>query len=198
MSEPLPFVAFADPGGTVCGLAVGDAPLIGTDVPDPAAGEVAGALADAGSAFRAITIADLPAVSGTLPHPAGADSLRLAVALFGERSFALSGLRPRRARGHDRDEIQAVVYEAGEARPVEDPRVSVTFAGTGDPRRVGLELWLQESEDGTFEFPRRAAGEIHSGPVELQSSAVTGVAHPVQWRSRGEDGSGWFAVLRAR
>ena len=138
-------------------------------------------------------------IAGTAPAPAaGADSLRVALAWFPDgRAFALQALRPAKAKGHDRDEVAALVVEEGVAAPVEDPRLSVTFGKDGLPRRVGLELWLPRADD-VPEYARRAAGEIDDDGFELGDGGMSVSGRRVSWRSRGQAGPGIFLVIRPR
>ncbi len=78
----------------------------------------------------------------------GRDSLRLFAAWFpAGHEIALVSARPRGAKGHDRDSVDVVAR--GEEHPlVIDPRLSTTYDDAGAPRRVGLELWLGDEEDG--------------------------------------------------
>jgi hypothetical protein len=144
-----------------------------------------------------LRVEDEGAVLGAPPYPHGGESLRIAVALLpAGRTLALAALRPGRAKGNDRDEIEAVVHEDDETRLVDDPRFSVTLDGGGAPRRVGLELWLTRGEgENEHQYARRAAGEVAGEPLEQELDGVHAVAHPIQWRSAGETGSGWFVVL---
>lgn len=202
MSEPVPFVAFASPDGSGWGLALGGGQTLDPELEPELTGEITPLLAatDPGlAAATPATVGGAPALTGTVPNPRDGDSLRLAVALFDHgRALGLSALRPRRARGHDRDVIEAVVYEDGASPPVDDPRLSVTLGAGGVPQRVGLELWLAPAEDEGYDFPRRAAGEILQPALELGLDEFRATAHRVRWRSRGEDGSGWFVLMRAQ
>ena len=198
MSEPLPFVAFAAPDGSGWGLALGAARALDPDLRPEVTDEVDRLMSAAGE-LTAGTVNDGPALSGILPELPPGSSLRLAVALFEHaRVFGLSALRARRARGHDHDEINAMVQEESASRPVDDPRLSVTLDAASHPRRVGLELWLAPAEEEGYDFARRAAGEVESPATPLELREHTAAAHRVRWRSRGEDGSGWFVIVRGR
>jgi hypothetical protein len=202
VSEPLPFVAFAAPDGSGWGLALGPERVLDPGLRPEVADELPRLMSAAGE-LTALTVNDVPALSGTLPELQRGSSLRLAVALFDHgRVFGLSALRPRRARGHDQDEYQALVQEEGAAWPVDDPRLSVTSDAAARPLRVGLELWLapaeEQSDEPTYDFPRRAAGQVEPAGTELVLGELTATAHRVRWRSRGEDGSGWFVIVQAR
>ena len=224
MPESLRVIAFAVPDGSRAGLALEDRLVFAPDDPTDAAAEIE-LEADAATVrsgertlratLRGTAEADLRggqlegeddtgAIAGTVPAPDSGESLRLAVAVFpGARMFGLAARRPRRAGGHDRDELTALVVEADAARAVEDPRLSVTLDARDVPRRVGLELWLAteiEDEDGAerYEPPRRAAGEVSGPPVGFDVAGLAAAAHPVRWRSRGDDGFGWFVLVHGR
>ena len=83
---------------------------------------------------------------------ADVESLRDLSAWFGEGgSYGLLALRPRKAKGHDRDAIlSAVLAPAGEQpeAPVEDGRLSTSQRPDGALVRAGLELWLEPPEPG--------------------------------------------------
>ncbi len=226
MPEPLPLFAFATPDGSRAGLALGDRFVATPDGPAEATAEVelgedAATLRAGELTLRAALRRPAPgelgagpldgdgeagAVAGAVPAPDRGESLRLATAVFpGARAFGLAARRPRRARGHDRDELAALVVEAEVPRPVEDPRLSVTLDGHGVPLRIGLELWLaieppedEEAEAEPYEPPRRASGEVSDSPARFTVSGVSAEAYPVRWRSRGEDGFGWFVLVGGR
>lgn len=133
------------------------------------------------------------------------ESIRVAAGwLAGADGFALCALRPEGAAGQDADAVSAAVFEAGEALPIAEPRLSTVYGHDGVPVRAGLELWLQEpdeleDEDGSpRQFPRRAAGEalgaaalLEVGPLELR-------AEQFRWHLRGEDAAGVYLLARRR
>lgn len=106
----------------------------------------------------------------------------------------LSSLRPRGAKGHDRDVVAAAVFEPGGIRPVADPRLSTTYAADGHPIKVGLELWI-ELEDSDEQYPRRVAGEMLGPSAAWSGPAVNLEAYLVGCRSRGEEGIGVYAIV---
>jgi hypothetical protein len=145
----------------------------------------------------------------TARTPADAfDSIRAVSGWFGpEAGFSVVAVRPRRGRGHDRDLIDGAVFEAGEAVVVAEPRLSSTYRANGRPARAGLELWLtavedagEDVDDGSTQFPRRAAGEA------LGPAAVAAVAEPglelltelFRWHLSGNDGAGVYRFVRRR
>jgi len=127
-----------------------------------------------------------------------ADSLRAAYAWFSaEDALALTARRPGEAKGQDRDAVTAMVFEDGVAVAVADPRLSTTYAEDGAPLRAGLELWL-EGEEGTKEYPRRAAAEALGGAVRVGLDGLHVSAHAMRWQSRGQVGDGVYLLVRGR
>jgi hypothetical protein len=126
------------------------------------------------------------------------DSLREVFVWFGpDDGLALSAVRPRGAKGHDRDLLAAAVFDPAGAVVVADPRLSTTYTASGRPARVGLELWL-EQDDSEEQYPRRAAGEAVGASAGGQLGAVTLEAHLMRCRSRGEEGIGVYLLARPR
>jgi hypothetical protein len=128
-------------------------------------------------------------------EPSRYDSIRDVSGWFEpDEGFALTALRPRRARGHGKDVIVAAVLDATAGKAVADPRLSTTYNGAGIPSRAGLELWLDDDE--REQFPRRAAGEsvgvgtaVHDRTSELRAELM-------HWHARGRDGSGVYLLAR--
>jgi hypothetical protein len=121
---------------------------------------------------------------------AGIESLRLLGTWFpAGHEIALLSSRPRGAKGHDRDSIGVVAR--GEEHPlVLDPRLSTTYDAHGEPRRVGVELWLGDDEDGD-QWPRRVAAAATGSHVDATAFS----AHALRCVSRGEAGAGVYALL---
>jgi hypothetical protein len=143
---------------------------------------------------------DLPGRRGSRPELdlARLDSVRDVAAWFGSGDgLALTSLRPRGAKGQDRDVVSAGVFEHGAAIAVSDPRLSTTYTADGHPIRVGLELWL-DAEESDEQYPRRAAGERTGGSVALQRAGLELEAYALRCRSRGEEGVGVYVLARAR
>jgi hypothetical protein len=134
------------------------------------------------------------------------DSLREVMAWFGPGdALALTSLRPRRTKGHDRDLATTVLLEDGCALPVQEPRLSTTYAPDGAPARASLEMWLEEPEpvqgDDSEEliaqhFPRRAAGERVGPATRLGAAGLEVQAEPFRWHMRGLEGTGVYALAR--
>jgi hypothetical protein len=153
---------------------------------------VRGTVAD-GSAIdclgrRATTIANLRDL----------ESIRDVSAWFApDEGVALTALRPRKARGHNRDLIAAAVLDAAAVAHVPDPRLSTTYDAEGRPARVGLELWLEE-QDGEQQYPRRAAGEAAGSPASASDDGHDVIAQALRCHSRGSEGTGVYLLVRPR
>jgi hypothetical protein len=135
--------------------------------------------------------------------PSGLDSFRyLAGWLTPEAGFALSALRPSKARGHSADILSAAVRDDPPAPPVVDPRLSTTYSDAGLPSRAGLELWLsQEDQEGpddedSAHYPWRAAGEAAGPGLEWSQDRFKLHAVPMRWHSHGREGSGVYALVQ--
>lgn len=127
----------------------------------------------------------------------GIDSVRRVTAwwLDPDGGIALVAVRPRKAKGHGRDEISAAVLDAGGATVVADPRLSTTYGADGAPARAGLELWLDGEEEGQ-QYPRRAAGESVSAGTRVAEAGIELWAELFRWHSRGRDGAGVYLLAR--
>jgi hypothetical protein len=111
--------------------------------------------------------------------------------------LALTALRPRGAKGHDRDVVTASVFEPTGPLVVADPRLSTTYAADGHPTRVGLELWL-EQDDTQEQYPRRAAAEPLGAAAAWSQPALELEAYFLRCLSRGEEGLGVYVLGRTR
>jgi hypothetical protein len=124
------------------------------------------------------------------------DSVRQVLAWFApDDGIALCARRPRGAKGHDRDAVAATVLEPEGPVAVADPRLSTTYAGSGQPARVGLELWLTEEEN---QFPRRVSGEALGVDTDGQTSDLVAGLQAFRCHSRGRDGAGAYVLVRPR
>ncbi len=124
------------------------------------------------------------------------DSLRLLGSWFpAGHEVALLAARPKGAKGQDRDVITAVAR--GEEHPlVLDPRLSTTYDERGDARRVGVELWLGESDDEDSEqWSRRVAGIATGSNVVGNAAGTVLSARALECVSRGELGAGVYLLL---
>jgi len=164
---------------------------------------------------------DIGGVRSAAPVAGDLDSLRLFGTWFpAGHEIALVSARPRGGKGHDRDSVGVVAR--GEEHPlVIDPRLSTTYDAHGAPRRVGLELWLGDDEDGD-QWPRRVAGAATGSHVNgalgghalgalgghaLSGSSRRGAAgdaagvaldaYAFQCVSRAEPGAGVYLLLRS-
>jgi hypothetical protein len=117
------------------------------------------------------------------------DALRGVTALFDEENALLAlARRPRGAIGHGQERITAWLLASGEARRVEDARISTVYDGDGRQRTAGLELWLP-GED----FPRRASGTAASGTtLSLEGLRVN--AAIFSWHMEGREGAGAYEL----
>ena len=124
------------------------------------------------------------------------DSVRQVLAWFApDDGVALSSRRPRGAKGHDRDAVLAVVLEPEGPVAVAEGRLSTTYAQSGVPERVGLELWLTDEEN---QFPRRVAGEALGAAADGQAIDLAVGLHAFRCHSRGRDGAGAYLLARPR
>jgi hypothetical protein len=110
-----------------------------------------------------------------------------------EAALTLLALRPHGAQHHDDDLVAATLFDLDGWVSVADPRLSTTYADSGDPLRTSLELWIG---DGDNEFPRRAAGEVSGPGAELTSGELSLRVAPLRCHSRGQDGAGVYVLAR--
>jgi hypothetical protein len=128
-------------------------------------------------------------------EPSRYDSVRDVSAWFEpDEGFALTAVRPRKARGQSKDVISAAVLDATAGKAVADPRLSTTYNGDGAPSRAGLELWL--GDDESEQFPRRAAGESVGVGTTATDERLELRAELMRWHSRGRDGAGVYLLAR--
>ena len=124
-------------------------------------------------------------------------SVRQIAAWFGpDDGFALMALRPVAAKGQDQDIVSAVMFAASEPGAVSDPRLSTTYAETGEPLRAGVELWIQDGDDPDRQFPRRAIGEATHAPIRWTVDGLALEAQPFHWHAGGRDGPGIYLLGR--
>ncbi len=123
-------------------------------------------------------------------------SVRRVCAWFGSgHAIALLALRPRKAKGHNRDLVTAALLDAGAATVVAEPRLSTTYTADGVPARAGLELWLNNDEDGE-QYPRRAAGEAVGPGAPVRDEGLEVRAELFRWHRRGEEGAGVYILAQ--
>jgi hypothetical protein len=117
------------------------------------------------------------------------DALRGVSALFDPENAVLAlARRPRGAIGHGQEQVVAWLVSAGEARLVDDARISTVYDGEGRQRTAGMELWMP-GED----FPRRASGTAVAGTT-LSLDGLRVNAAVFSWRMDGRDGAGAYEL----
>jgi hypothetical protein len=126
----------------------------------------------------------------SVPSWSELDAIRSLSALFDPDTALLAvSRRPRGARGHGDELVEAGLLVAGELLAVEDARVSTVYDGEGRQRSAGVELWLP-GED----FPRRAFGVVASGTsLDLEGLRVN--AAVFEWRMDGREGAGSYDLM---
>jgi hypothetical protein len=126
---------------------------------------------------------------------AEADSARMLFASFpDDRLIGLLAVRPVKAKGQDGDELAVSCLGEPSGNQVFDPRLSSTFGGDGRLRRVGVELWLGESEDSDL-HSLRVAGESLPAVARLDLGDVVVRAQPFLAHSRGQSGIGVYVLI---
>lgn len=134
---------------------------------------------------------------GTTLGAGGFGSMRDVAVWFEQGDgMSLAAFRPAGAKGHDSDVVSASVLGAESAGPVEDPRLSTTYAGDGWVSRAGLELWLGGEEDQ--QMLRRAAGEAVGARASASSADLELQAALFRWHSGGRDGTGVYLLANRR
>jgi hypothetical protein len=110
----------------------------------------------------------------------------------------LVSLRPRNASGHGDDILTAALFEPGSTRAVAEPRLSTTYTATGAPSRMSLELWLDDDEEETGRYPRRAAGEATGARARFDRGELSIDAELLRCTSHGRQGAGVYLIVRAK
>lgn len=118
------------------------------------------------------------------------DLVRTVAALMDERNaFIALAKRPRGAEGHGKEKVTGVLLVDGEARTVEDVRISTVYDGGGRQRSAGLELWVKGEE-----YPHRGSGAAVAG----SSLDLTGLSVQVamfRWRLDGREAVGGYELM---
>jgi hypothetical protein len=123
-------------------------------------------------------------------------ALRAVSGWFGDADgVAVLAARPRKARGHDSELLDAVLLDDGVPVHVSEPRLSSTYTAAGVPARVGLELWLGE-EDDADQYARRAAAEAIGRAAACPDPQLR--AELLRWRMQGRVGVGVYELLETR
>ena len=119
-------------------------------------------------------------------------SARLVSGWFGpDEAFILLALRAATAIGHESDLVAATLFDPEGWVPVDDPRLSTTYAESGLPSRANLELWIGEGDN---EFPRRVAGEAAGDGAVLSTEEAELRVIPLRCHSRGREGTGVYVL----
>jgi hypothetical protein len=95
------------------------------------------------------------------------------------------------ASSHADEARWAAALDAERVRKVEDPRLSTTTDAEGRPRRAGLELWIEGSDEYPFRGngERLAGGALDLGPLRLQCTFF-------RWHVDGRTATGRYDVLQ--
>jgi hypothetical protein len=130
-------------------------------------------------------------------------SIRDVSAWFGnDEGLAVVSLRPRRKKGHDKDEVSGAVFEGGASLVVAEPRLSTTYGADGRPARAGLELWFADEEEDQDDiepqYARRAAGEAMGTGFGFEDARFDVRAELFRWHMRGLDGLGVYQLVTVR
>jgi hypothetical protein len=132
----------------------------------------------------------------TLGEPRAIDSLRHVCAWFSDGSaVALDAVRPRQAKGHDRDHVSAILLGPEGAAAVDEGRLSTTYRDGGRPARVGLELWLAGEEET---YPRRLAGEAERQGRQASLGELELWLAPLLAHHAGQEGAGALILASPR
>jgi hypothetical protein len=110
--------------------------------------------------------------------------------------FALLAVRPKGARGQERDQLTATLFGPEGAKPVADPRLSTTYTGSEQPSRASVELWVDTENDPETQYPRRAVGEALAAPAQASAGPLALQARPFRWYSGGLEGAGMYLIGR--
>jgi hypothetical protein len=128
-------------------------------------------------------------VTSEPPEWAHLEALRAVSAVLDrENGVFLSARRARGAAGHGDERVNAVVISGGQARDVEDARLSTIYDADGRQRTAGLELWLP-GED----FPRRGSGSAQAG-ASIVLGGVRVDAAVFEWHMEGRSGAGAYEL----
>ena len=128
-------------------------------------------------------------VTSEPPAWAHLDALRAVSAVLDrENALFLSARRARGAVGHGEERVDAVLISGGQARDVEDARLSTIYDADGRQRTAGLELWLP-GED----YPRRASGSARAG-ASITLGGVRVDAAVFEWHMDGRTGAGAYEI----
>jgi hypothetical protein len=128
-------------------------------------------------------------VTSEPPAWAELDALRAVSAVLDRENAVFVGARrPRGAAGHGFEQVSAVLIAAGQARTVEDARLSTVYDADGRQRTAGMELWLP-GED----YPHRASGTAQAG-ASVVLGGVRVDAAVFEWHMEGRTGAGAYEL----
>ncbi len=117
------------------------------------------------------------------------DAVRSISALFGsERAVLAVARRPRGARGHGEELVNAHLVLDGMDTSVEDARLSTVYDAAGRQRSASVELWLPGQD-----LPRRLAGTVRAG-ASLALDGLRVNAAVFTWTMEGREGIGAYDV----
>lgn len=129
---------------------------------------------------------------------------RRSVSIWLSPALAIAALaqRPHGARGHEDDELEAILL-AGEplsATAVAEPLLSTAYeAEHGNVTRAGLELYeppAEEDDEGPSPLSMRIAGEMHAvAELPLPGGGLLRAAF-FSWRYGGQLGGGRYDIAR--
>jgi hypothetical protein len=138
---------------------------------------------------RAIDCLGTATITSEPPAWAHLEALRAVSAVLDrENGVFLTARRARGAAGHGDERVNAVIISGGQARDVEDARLSTIYDADGRQRTAGLELWLP-GED----FPRRGTGSAQAG-ASIVLGGVRVDAAVFEWHMEGRSGAGAYEL----
>ncbi len=139
---------------------------------------------------RAVECLGTFAITREAPRWEELDAVRSISALVDEQNALLAlAHRPRDAAGHGDERVRAALIVDGEAREVEDARISTVYDAGGRQRSAGLELWLPGEE-----YSRRGSGQVIAGS-SLELDAVQVHEAVFRWRLDGREGIGAYELM---
>lgn len=114
-----------------------------------------------------------------------------------DEGISLVSLRPRKASGHSDDVMAAALFAPSATVAVAEPRLSTTYTAAGVPSRLSLELWLDDADEETAQYPRRAAGEAIGARARSRQGELDVSAELLRCHSQGREGAGVYLLVRA-
>jgi hypothetical protein len=166
----------------------------GDEAPAPLTARICRISVSGGATTEALDCLGLEVLQGA-PRLDELDSFRQVLAWFADDdALTVSAARPRKAGGHDRDEVLAAMIEPDGPLAIDEARLSTTYGEGGAAKRMSLELWTAGEED---DYPRRAAGEVSGPPMEASPDGVVLEVHPMRCHRAGRDGPGVYLIVRA-